>query len=195
MPTKTAPIAIIGAGPCGLTLARLLERQKVDYVVYERDESAASANAGGSLDIHEATGQAALRKAGLWDAFRKEARWEDDRFTVYDKFGKRHLDVKSNGGVDEAGRPEIDRKTLRQILLDSVPQEKIRWGSTLKAVKMHQAGSPSLEFTSGAIAEGFKLVVGTDGARSKVRSMVWDDSLTLNCCSVTNYDSDYSSEA
>lgn len=34
----TSPaIAIIGGGPCGLTLARLLERKGIDYTVYERD--------------------------------------------------------------------------------------------------------------------------------------------------------------
>ncbi|KPM38162.1 hypothetical protein AK830_g8399 [Neonectria ditissima] len=167
----TPPIAIIGAGPCGLTLARLLECQKIDYVVYERDETAASANAGGSLDIHQDTGQAALRKAGLWDEFRNQARWEDDRFTVYDKYGKQHLEHKGGDG-DEAGRPEIDRKALRQILLDSIPKEKIQWAKPLKAVRLDHANSPILEFANGTTASGFQLVVGTEGAWSKVRSMI-----------------------
>ena len=171
--TMTPPIAIIGAGPCGLTLARLLECQNIDYVVYERDETAASANAGGSLDIHQGTGQAALRKAGLWDEFRKQARWEDDRFTVYDKYGKQHLERKGGDGGDKEGRPEIDRKALRQILLDSIPKEKIHWGSPLKDITFDHTNSTVLEFTNGTTASGFRLVVGTEGAWSKVRSMVW----------------------
>ncbi|CAM1500410.1 Fc.00g095720.m01.CDS01 [Cosmosporella sp. VM-42] len=166
------PIAIIGAGPCGLTLARLLECKKIDYVVYERDETATSANAGGTLDLHHGTGQRAMREAGLWDAFCKEARWEDDRFVVYDKQGTRLHEQVGGGHGDETGRPEIDRRALRQILLDSVPKEKIRWSSPLKAVKMDQTGSPILEFVNGTTTGGFKLVVGADGAWSKVRSLI-----------------------
>lgn len=73
-------IVIVGGGPCGLTLARLLECKGItDYVVYERKDepsrSGSSAHrAGGSLDIHVQTGQRALRKAGLFEQFKKYAR-------------------------------------------------------------------------------------------------------------------------
>ncbi|KAM5342163.1 hypothetical protein ACJ41O_015194 [Fusarium nematophilum] len=168
----TPPIAIIGAGPCGLTLARLLECKGIDYVVYERDGAAMAANAGGSLDIHQQTGQEAIREAGLWDEFRKQARWEDDRFTVYDKHGKLHLEQKGSGYGAKEGKPEIDRGALREILLGSIPSDKIHWSSSLKAIRLGDTGSPTLEFSNGMTAKGFKLVVGTDGAWSKVRPMV-----------------------
>jgi 2-polyprenyl-6-methoxyphenol hydroxylase-like FAD-dependent oxidoreductase len=67
----TAPsIAVIGAGPCGLTLARLLQCKGINYLVYERDESKDSNRSGGSLDIHAGTGQHALREGGLFDEFK-----------------------------------------------------------------------------------------------------------------------------
>src|SRR5205809_821255 len=62
-------IAIAGAGPCGLTLARLLQQKGADVRVFELESSTAARNQGGSLDLHEDSGQLALRKAGLHELF------------------------------------------------------------------------------------------------------------------------------
>lgn len=161
------PIAIIGGGPCGLTLARLLECKGIDYVVYERDESENSNRAGGSLDIHPETGQHALREGGLFDEFKKYARYDDTVFTLADKFGKRLLQF--DQGRDA---PEIDRRELRQILLDAIPKDKIKWGHTLTSVAVGEDNRPVLQFANGVVLPAFKLVVGADGAWSKVRRMV-----------------------
>jgi 2-polyprenyl-6-methoxyphenol hydroxylase-like FAD-dependent oxidoreductase len=163
----TPPIAIIGGGPCGLTLARLLECKGIDYVVYERDDSETSNTAGGALDLHPETGQYALREAGLFDEFKKYARYEDTLFKISDKHGTQHLKV--GEGRDA---PEIDRLELRKILLASIPEDKIKWGHTLASTKLDSGGRPVLEFTNGVVVSGFKLVVGTDGAWSKLRSIV-----------------------
>lgn len=109
-------IAIIGAGPCGVTLARLLECAGIDYIIYERDESESSNRVGGSLDIHAETGQHALREGGLFDEFKKYARYDDTSVALADKFGNRLFQI--GQGRDA---PEIDRTDLRQILLDSIP--------------------------------------------------------------------------
>ena len=87
-------IAIIGGGPCGLTLARLLECKGIAYTVFERDSSATSNNAaGGSLDIHAETGQRALKEAGLFEKFKKFARYDDTAVAIADKRGKRVLEM------------------------------------------------------------------------------------------------------
>lgn len=170
MPCK---IAIVGGGPCGLTLARLLECKGIDYIVYEQEESDAPNRRGGTLDIHVEDGQKALREADLWDEFKKYARWEDDVFTLLDSQSKQWLRFgDESGGGNDGGRPEIDRLALRKILLNSIPGDKVQWGFSLKAVSHGEDEKPVLQFASGSTASGFDLVVGTDGAWSKVRPSV-----------------------
>jgi glycine/D-amino acid oxidase-like deaminating enzyme len=74
------PIAILGAGPSGLTLARLLHLAGIDFTIFERDESAASAwgrGGSGTLDLHDGSGLLALQEAGLMEEFKKRARYVD----------------------------------------------------------------------------------------------------------------------
>ncbi|KAJ4311799.1 hypothetical protein N0V84_010253 [Fusarium piperis] len=130
-PPKPPAIAIIGGGPCGLTFARLLQTAGVEYRVFERDLSLQSAflNQGGTLDIHNETGQEALRQAGVHEQFKKLFRQDATTMALMD----------STGGIktsfsDDAERPEIDRLQLRQLLLNSLPADNIRWGKTLSKV-------------------------------------------------------------
>ena len=58
-------IAIIGGGPGGLTLARILHVHGIDSVAYERDAGPEARSQGSMLDLHTDTGQAALRAAGV----------------------------------------------------------------------------------------------------------------------------------
>ncbi|KAJ3534793.1 hypothetical protein NM208_g7402 [Fusarium decemcellulare] len=169
-----APIAIIGGGPCGLTFARLLEQHKLDYVVFERDLNATptSRYQGGTLDIHGPSGQQALKEAGLFQEFSALARWDATRVCIQDATGH----IKSVFGEDRDA-PEIDRLQLRNMLLDSIPAHKIRWGHGVKAVESKSGTAKSaadwvIRFINGTSASGFRLVVGADGAWSKVRSLL-----------------------
>lgn len=176
---QTSSVAIIGAGPCGLALASFLQRKNISFVVYEQQDSAETLVASGSLDLHKDTGQLALREAGLYDAFVKEARWEDDRVSFFDKYGEllhRAVGETEEGedGMKSGGKPEIDRKSLRDILLGSIPPTKIKWGHHLSKVRFSGGDNrgPVLHFANNAVVGGFSLVVGTDGAWSKVRAEV-----------------------
>ncbi|KAM0487996.1 hypothetical protein ACHAP7_001815 [Fusarium lateritium] len=172
------PIAIIGGGPCGLTLARLLETASINYVVFERDASPTSTlrSQGGTLDIHEGTGQEALRRAGLHSQFKSLARCDATMMTLMDSRGELRASFGDDNG-DE--RPEIDRQQLRQILLDSIPAERIRWGKILDTVERkeeHREGAHAwtLNFRDGSTESGFRLIVGADGAWSKIRPLITD---------------------
>ncbi|KAM4063977.1 FAD binding domain-containing protein [Hirsutella rhossiliensis] len=170
-----APIAIVGAGPCGLTFARLLQGAGIEYVVFERDASPEPPERyqGGTLDVHGHTGQAALRRAGLHAEFERLARRDATTMTIQDARGNHRATF--GEGRDA---PEIDRLQLRQMLLDSLPAHRIRWGKVLRSaerdgrMKQSDPAGPVLRFADGSVETGFRLVVGADGAWSKLRQMI-----------------------
>ncbi|OQE37766.1 hypothetical protein PENCOP_c009G01481 [Penicillium coprophilum] len=171
-------IAIVGGGPSGLVLARLLEVSGItDYVVFERDESSTPGpnEQGGTLDLHQDSGQEALKRAGLFDKFSNElARWDAACFHLLDSAGKTIANFS-----DVGNRPEIDRLQLRRLLLESIPQHKIRWGHGIRCVERRKSDKSIVDddgciihFTNGSSATGFRLIVGADGVWSKVRPLL-----------------------
>lgn len=159
-------IAIAGAGPCGLTLARLLQLKGADVRVFELESSAAARNQGGSLDLHEDSGQLALRKAGLHEKFLAAARPEGQAVRVVDKHGRMFIDLRPK---DEAeGRPEIDRGVLRGLLIDSLASGTIQWGQQIESVERSAQGQFRLA-VAGQPPVAADLLFGCDGTWSKVR--------------------------
>ena len=67
--TSKPHIAIVGGGPGGLMLARLLLLRGFRSTVFERDRDAGDRPQGGSLDLHGDTGQRAMLIAGLENEF------------------------------------------------------------------------------------------------------------------------------
>lgn len=62
-------VAIIGGGPVGLTMAKLLQQNGIDVSVYERDNDREARIFGGTLDLHKGSGQEAMKKAGLLQTY------------------------------------------------------------------------------------------------------------------------------
>ncbi|QKW24862.1 FAD-dependent monooxygenase [Streptomyces seoulensis] len=169
MPSLTpahARISVIGAGPGGLTCARILQRHGIPVTVYDRDAGPHARNQGGSLDLHAGNGQIALREAGLLDAFLRLSRPEGQEMRRFDVSGALtgHLVPEP----DELFKPEIDRGLLRDLLLDSLRPGTVRWGHALDRVSGPDHGPRHLHFTDGATVET-DLVIGADGAFSRVR--------------------------
>ena len=168
-------IAIIGAGPGGLVLARLLHLANVRFALYEAEPSRTSREQGGSLDLHEESGQLALHAAGLYSEWKKLARSEGEEMRVADKHGKLFMEEGDTAG---GNRPEVDRIKLRGLLLDSLPEGVIRWGHKVRSISpsSHDSGKHDvyIETATGAQTETFDLVVGADGAWSKVRPLLSD---------------------
>jgi len=162
-------ISIVGAGPGGLTCARILQRHGIPVTVYDREADAESRNQGGSLDLHDDDGQIALREAGLLEEFLALARFEGQEMRQMDSAGRilaHHIPA-----ADEAAAPEIDRGQLRELLLDSLEPGTVRWGHRLESVSAPEGDVRTLTFTNGSRTEA-DLVVGADGASSRVRSAV-----------------------
>lgn len=162
-------ITIVGAGPGGLTCARILQRHGIPVTVYDRDSESAARNQGGSLDLHEEDGQVALRAAGLLDDFFALARFDGQEMRGLAPSGtlvSHHLPAE-----DEKASPEIDRGQLRDLLLGSLEPGTVEWGRTLHAVGGPSGGPRTLTFTDGTSVET-DLVIGADGASSRVRRAV-----------------------
>jgi 2-polyprenyl-6-methoxyphenol hydroxylase-like FAD-dependent oxidoreductase len=164
--TSKQRIAIVGGGPGGLLLARLLALRGLQPTVFERDRHADDRPQGGSLDLHGDTGQHAMRIAGLDKEFAAAARPEDQGDRLYDQTGTLLFDHDGAG----ADRPEIDRTALRRILLDSLPPGTVRWGSRVESI-ISRADDGS-EIIARGVTERFDVVVGADGAWSFVRPIL-----------------------
>src|SRR5271155_5712940 len=99
-------IAIVGGGPGGLTLARLLQQRGAHVSVYERDQSRRARVQGSALDLHEDSGLAALEAAGLIDAFWANHRPDLDSLRLTDQNGTvLHDHAQRMSGAGK--RPEI----------------------------------------------------------------------------------------
>lgn len=162
-------IAIVGAGPAGCMLARLLANAQVSITIFESENTPNFRDQGGTLDLHDDSGLLALKNAGLHDTFLNKARVDGDAMRVCDKYMHTWLRLPSSEDSKwfAQGKPEIDRSDLRQILADSLPPDMIRWGRRVQAV---DSTAGTLAFEDGSIESDFDLVVGAEGAWSKTRS-------------------------
>jgi 2-polyprenyl-6-methoxyphenol hydroxylase-like FAD-dependent oxidoreductase len=169
-------IAIIGGGPGGLTLARLLQLKGARVQVYERDMDKTARVQGGALDLHTGSGLAALSKAGLMEEFKTHYRPGAELMRVTDNQGSICLDEHGANSKGTLGgkyhRPEIDRGPLRDILLNSLLSGTVVWNSHI--TRIEPLGEQwQLIFQNGghAITD---LVIGADGSNSKIRPFVTD---------------------
>lgn len=159
-------IAVVGGGPAGLTFARVLHRHGYPVAVLERDSAPDSRPPGGTLDLHEGLGQLALEKAGLSAEFSALSRPEGQAMRILDTAGTVLRDWRPD--PDERANPEIDRGQLRDLLLGSLD---VRWGREVTRVVPGAGDGVVVHFADGR-QETFDLVVGADGAWSRVRPAV-----------------------
>jgi 2-polyprenyl-6-methoxyphenol hydroxylase-like FAD-dependent oxidoreductase len=159
-------VAVVGAGPAGLTLTRLLQTRGFSVRIFERDSASTARLQGGSLDLRPASGQRAIRDAGLGEAFDRFSRTEAEAFTMLSRHGEvqtvdQPLDQEDNG-------PEIDRADLRRLLLDAVGPDTIAWDHALGDAVPEPDGRWRLEFRNQPPVTA-DLVIGADGMHSRIR--------------------------
>ncbi|MEP6728863.1 MAG: NAD(P)/FAD-dependent oxidoreductase [Bacteroidota bacterium] len=170
---KNKTIAIIGGGPSGLTLTKLLQLKGANVKVYERDLNKDARVQGSPLDLHFESGLKAIEVAGLMDSFKAnyspgadKARVVDENATIFYE----HNEESRGTFGDKWFSPEIDRFALRKILLDSLQSDTVVWDSHIVAIE-NINNTWQIIFKNGntAVAD---IVIGADGANSTIRSFV-----------------------
>jgi len=171
---KNKEIAIIGGGPSGLTLARLLQLKDANVKVYERDLNKDARVQGSPLDMHEDSGYAALSQANLLEEFNKNVHTGADKRIIVNERAEIVLSDHETQPEEDAdsrpSNPEIDRGALRKILLESLQPETIVWSSQFFSMEKQNEGW-LLHFKEGSSAYA-DIVVAADGANSKIRPYV-----------------------
>lgn len=167
-------VAIIGGGPGGLTLARLLQEKGIDVKVYERDENKNVRQQGSTLDLHEDTGLKALLEAGLMEEFKNHYRPGADKMKITDRnmavVYNDHNEKPEEDFGNEHFRPEIDRGPLRDLLIASLKEENVVWNSKFIEMKPFNDGwEISFENGTNVYAD---FVIASDGANSRVRKYI-----------------------
>ncbi len=169
-------VAIIGAGPVGLTMAKLLQQNGIDLAVYERDTGPQARIWGGTLDLHKSSGQAAMKKAGLLQTYYDLALPMGINFT--DEHGN-ILSTRKPTPENKYDNPEINRNALRKMLLDSLKSDTVVWDRKFTGLEEQnlptgQTGGKWLlhfENKPGATAD---FVIMANGGMSKARKYVTD---------------------
>lgn len=176
MLVENKKIAIIGGGPGGLTLARLLQQKGADVQVYERDLNADARIQGATLDLHYTSGLKAIKAMGLIEAFKNSYRPGAEKGLVMDKEANIVYDEyeqEDDSAIDfdsEKARPEIDRSDLRTLLLNALKPDTVVWNSHLKTI-VQTGDTWELQFKNGTSVTA-ALVIGADGANSKIRKYI-----------------------
>ncbi|MBS1744528.1 MAG: FAD-dependent monooxygenase [Bacteroidetes bacterium] len=158
-------VAIIGGGPVGLTMARLLQQNNIDITVYERDKNAQARIFGGTLDLHQTSGQEAMKKAGLLDTY----------FANAIPMGRNFADEQGNILLSKSpmqDNPEINRNNLKKILLDGLINNTVEWDSKLTSLG-EQNGKWLLHFDNKPSTTA-DFVIVANGGMSKARNFVTD---------------------
>ncbi|WP_394336460.1 FAD-dependent oxidoreductase [Flavobacterium cutihirudinis] len=162
-------IAVIGAGPVGLTMAVLLQQKGIDVTVYERDKDAKTRIWGGTLDLHKGSGQEAMKKAGLLERY----------FELAIPMGRSIVDEKgivlsSQKVIPEEAKnnPEINRNDLRTILLESLKDNTVIWNSKVNELEAKD-GKWILHFDNKEAATA-DFVIGANGGMSAIRKYITD---------------------
>jgi 2-polyprenyl-6-methoxyphenol hydroxylase-like FAD-dependent oxidoreductase len=173
---KNKTIAIVGGGPGGLTLARLLQMKDVQVHVFERDYDKNARVQGSPLDLHDESGLAAIRAADLLESFKTYYRPGADKMIIADEaaticYSDHETKLTEDFG-SEHFRPEVDRGPLRNMLLDSLHENTVVWNSHFISMEKQEKGW-LLHFKNKESVYA-DIVIAADGANSKIRPYITD---------------------
>ncbi|KAK0123858.1 hypothetical protein ONS95_008851 [Cadophora gregata] len=192
-PKPQIKIAILGAGPGGLTLASLLSTSpspQISYTLFDlraRPSPVQLSLPSGSLDLHADSGLLGLSACNLTSQFQALKQECSEASIIADSRGEVHW---SDEGFGQ--RPEIARNKLTELLLGQVDEGSVRWGCKVVGVEedtsfssekrrwivRYKTQAPSNSEPGPASTppeikeESFDILIGCDGAHSRIRSLL-----------------------
>lgn len=186
-------IAIVGGGPGGLTLARLLQLKGANVKVYERDCGKEARIQGAIVDLHFDSGLKVMEEADLMDAFKANYMPGADKYRMVDKdvnvLIDEHNQSSDAGFGDEHFRPEIDRGALRNMLIDALLPDTVAWDSQFVSMELVNE-SWELKFKNGTTATA-DIVIGAEGYRSRIRPYLTDIKALYSGATIIQGEIDY----
>ncbi|KAJ5841870.1 hypothetical protein N7534_011700 [Penicillium rubens] len=174
MDQKQFKVVIVGGGIAGLTLALMLERNGIDFVVLEAYGSIAP-QVGASFGVLP-NGFRILDQLGCYESVLKMAEYPVDKFHFRDSQGQPFwtFDNFDETSIGRHGYPVVflDRRMLIEVLYEKI-QDKSK---VITSERVHSiengTSSVTVTTTTGQTYIG-NIVVGADGIHSKVRQEMW----------------------
>ncbi len=178
---KYPHVAIIGAGIGGVALAVACLHRGIPFTLYERDNSFDARAQGYGLTLQQASN--AIKGLGL---FSLKDGVHSTRHVVLTTEGKEITEwgMRTHGNINKSPRRKnvhIPRQALRLALLEQLGEDNtVHWGHRLVGFKQCEKKGVELSFEVNKEMKNSQadLVVGADGVRSLVRSLVIDEDVT-----------------
>lgn len=174
-------VAIIGAGIGGAAFAVACLHRGIPFTLYERDSSFDARAQGYGLTLQQASN--AIKELGL---FSLKDGISSTRHVVLNTEGKEITEwgIRTHANVKKSPKRRnvhIPRQALRLALLEQLGKhDAVHWGHRLVGFKKCEDKDVELSFQVDGEVKNAKadLVVGADGIRSAVRSLLIGEDIT-----------------
>jgi 2-polyprenyl-6-methoxyphenol hydroxylase-like FAD-dependent oxidoreductase len=158
-------VAIIGAGVSGLSMANYLEKNNIDYHLYERRTPNDLKGHGFILPKEGIEHLSAI--IDINDLYAKGSFLK--KYIHYNQSGE----ILSEKDLDDVF--VVSRSALIEILAKEIPSDKISYNSTV-ALNGFSEGKAEITLDENTILEA-DVVVASDGSRSRIRRTIFQDEI------------------
>jgi len=166
-------VLVVGAGSAGCVVAALLARSGVEVGVVEIQDDVTARGSGITL---QGNALRVLREIGAWETAKVDGyAFDSTGIRLPDGTLVAELDDIKTGGPDLPAAMGMERRKLAKVLVDTATGAgaSLRLATTVS--RFDDGGSGVDVIFSDGSTDRYDLVIGADGVRSTVRSMIGID--------------------